>query len=109
MENVLTEFYEAFHNAGIQPISDDNCCKLMAWVYRYGGANEAVVYNVRLNAAIMYAQKRLNIVGGEIPNAELFPILQTYMQQVKDFKSDSHPDWAYEICDKYNLSHKCIN
>jgi len=109
MENPLFEFYEAFHNAGIQPISDEQCCKILAWLYRYGGANEAVVYNKRLNAAILYAQKRLNIIGGEIPNPELFSLLQNYLLEVKDFNSKEHPQWAYEICDQYNLSRTCIN
>jgi hypothetical protein len=114
------EFYKALlttaENAGLKILSDDYCCQLLAWVYAYGGGNESVVLNVRMNEDIQIAQKRLNIIGGEVVNKELYDVLQKYLSQVKDISTSpdtksiegSHPDWAYEICKKYGLSTKVL-
>ena len=46
---------------GLKIISDDFCCKLLAWVYMFGAEMEIVTYNVKLRTDISSAQKRLNI------------------------------------------------
>ena len=93
---------------GMKILSDDFCCKLLAWVLAYGGANEAVIFNTVLNIDINTAQKRLNIIGGEIPNIQLLPIFQKYSQELKGYlgmdKNYREPDWVEEeINKKYKL------
>jgi hypothetical protein len=105
----MREFYrqllDTADSAGLQIISDDNCCKLLAWLYAYGGSVEAVIYNIRMNENIKYAQRKLNITGGEVPNEELLPLLKKYLDEVKT----GTPAWAYDICREYNISVKVIN
>jgi hypothetical protein len=112
MENIYKQIIETAENAGLKVISDDHCCKLLAWLYAYGGANEAVLYNVKLNANILIAQKRLNINGSERPNSELFDLLKKYLNEVEPImngKSKEHPKFIYEICDYYGLSRNTIS
>lgn len=62
--------YEKFANTaeqcGLKIISDDLCCKVLAWLYVLGGGYE-VNYNTKLLVDIKYAQRRLNIEGSAIP------------------------------------------
>lgn len=63
--------------------------------------------------------ERLNIEGGEVPNVKLLPVLQSYIKQISPQKTIKdgkmvlqdvkHPDWAYEICDMYAISHKHVS
>lgn len=109
----MKDFYEKLHataeNAGLKILSDEHCCKLLAWLYAFGGGDESVVFNYKLNVDIKTAQKRLNIEGGETPNAELLPILQGYLREVNPFftepqKPVTQPEWVKEICKYYGLS-----
>jgi hypothetical protein len=79
--NLRRDFYTTAAMAGLKvsALSDDKCCRLLAWLYVYGGAHEDVIYG-RLSGAIFYAQGRLNLRTGEVPSAELLPILQGYLQ-----------------------------
>lgn len=98
-------------SAGIKMISDDHCCRLLAWLYAYGGGNEAVTMNMKLNRNILIAQKRLNLNGGEVPNTQLLPALQSYIHEVEPIMNGAkipHPQWAYDICDYYGLSTKLL-
>ena len=98
-------------SAGIKMISDDHCCRLLAWLYVYGGGNEAVTINMKLNKNIMIAQKRLNLLGGEVPNVELLPTLQSYIREIEPIMHGAkitHPKWVYSICDYYGLSSKLL-
>jgi tRNA(Ile2) C34 agmatinyltransferase TiaS len=87
-------------SAGIKIVSDDKCCRLLAWLYVHGGGNEAVTVNLKLNADILEAQKRLNLYGGERVNVELLPTLQEYIRQAES----SNPDWIAELCKYYGLN-----
>jgi tRNA(Ile2) C34 agmatinyltransferase TiaS len=87
-------------SAGIKIVSDDKCCRLLAWLYVHGGGNEAVTVNLKLNADILEAQKRLNLYGGERVNLELLPTLQEYIRQAES----SNPDWIAELCKYYGLN-----
>lgn len=108
----MRDFYASLlataESADIHIISDENCCKLLAWLLAYGGAYEAVIFNARLNEDIKCAQKRLNIDGGQTPNLVLLPTFQRYFEQVKGYtnnqKGFSHPNWALEIFKKYKLN-----
>jgi hypothetical protein len=106
----LKDFYTALlntgHNIGIDVLSDDACCKLMAWVYAYGGGLEAVTQNERLNADITHAQDRLNIKGGEIVTPHLFAQLKVYLKEVEPYLNKKYyyvPQWAKEIFIKYGI------
>jgi hypothetical protein len=120
-KEAVTKFMEyIYENAeanGIKIISDDSCCRLLAWLYIYGGWNEATVVNTRLNWDIRYAQKRLNIFGGEQLNLELIPVLQKYIKEItgenehdywltaQDKRNNNRPDWVRELEKKYKLKH----
>lgn len=108
-----SEFYKDLYRrlkrtaegAGMKLISDDRCCQLLAWLYAYGGGTEAVTQNFVLNEDIKYAQERLNLYSGEIPNVELLPLLQKYMQEIDAFKRvNREPRWVEEICKYYRIT-----
>lgn len=111
MKSFYTKLLKTSNEANINIISDDHCCKLLAWLYGYGGANEAVLYNYKLNEDIKHSQERLNIFGGQIVNLELHERLQLYLKEVDDALHGKceHPQFAYEICDYYSLSRGCIS
>lgn len=54
--------------ANISVLSDENCARLLAITYIYGGSMEAFTKNQKLVDEILYAQRKLNIMGGEAPN-----------------------------------------
>jgi hypothetical protein len=104
------EFYKSLYkliqktseHAEIKIISDEHCCKLLAWVYSCD--SEMATRNFILNEHIKYAQKRLNLYGGEIPNKELLPMLQKYVKEIDAFKKGTlnvQPIWITEICKYY--------
>ena len=101
MRNLHKYFYDTALSAGIPLIASDKCCQLLAWLYVYGGANEQVVFDDRLREAIFYAQKRLNIEGGEITDQELTPVLQYYIKSIVDFKKP--PDWVINLENEYGI------
>lgn len=105
-EDLFRRIQRTAKGTGMKLISDEHCCKLLAWLYAYGGGTEAVTLNFVLNEDIKYAQKRLNIIGGDIPNTELLPLLQKYMREIDAFKSGAakkQPAWVKEICKYYRL------
>lgn len=101
IRNIQHQFYEACELAGIKVLSDDKCCQLLAWASVYGGGHEAVVMNGALSASVLTAQKRLNILGGEVPNMKLVPVMLNYIESVKDF--DNPPDWVLSLEKEYSI------
>jgi len=110
--SVISEFKKALYDtalsAGIQIISDDKCCQLMAYLLVYGGVNEQVVVEGRISSAMLYAQKRLNLLGGETPNAELLPVLQGYIkslggERASNEQFENPPDWVVELEKEYGI------
>ncbi len=87
---------------GLSMYSDDFACKLLAFCYTFGGLMEAVVVHPGLNFAIRCSQEKLNIKGGEIPNAELMPLLHQYINEICD--NGSKTPWLKEIADRYKLT-----
>ena len=85
--------------AGLKIISDDWCCKLLAWLLVYGGGNESVVQSNMLFVDIITAQTRLNIKGGEMPDSELFLVMKKYVDEIKL----KEVMWIEEIESKYNI------
>jgi hypothetical protein len=89
MSDFRMQFYVTAGLTGLKIIPDDKCCRLLAWLYVYGGENEQVL-DGRVSSAIFYAQGRLNLLGEEKPNADLLPALQGY---IKDLTGDSPLDF----------------
>jgi hypothetical protein len=100
MKDLRGAFYTTAGSAGLKVIPDDKCCRILAWLYVYGGANEQVLED-RIAGHIFYAQGRLNIFGGEAPDAALVPVLQSYIESVTDY--DSPPAWVKELEKEYKL------
>jgi len=94
---------ETAGQCGLKVITDDFCCKLLAWVYMFGAETEMITYNVRLRADISSAQKRLNIFGGEIPDKELSEKLRGYIKECGEYFNPNRPQWVDEIDSRYNL------
>jgi hypothetical protein len=104
---LIKAFFQTAHNCDLKVLSDDFCCRLLAWVSIFGGGREEVVLQSYLRESIFHARDRLNIKGGETPDAALLPILQEYMKEAesaRDKKIDM-PAWIIEIEKKYNLNH----
>ena len=96
----------AFNSIGVSLypyLTDDYCCRLLAWLYVHGGGVEATVQSPSLNGDILLAQKRLNIYGGETPNAALILTMQGF---IKELEKNEQCTWLDEICKRYNLKHK---
>ena len=85
--------------AGLKIISDDWCCKLLAWLLVYGRGNESVVQNNKLFVDIITAQTRLKIKGGEMPDAELAVVMRKYVDEI----NLKVAKWIEEIEEKYNV------
>lgn len=106
MNDYRRQLYDTYLLAGIPLISSDKCCRLLAWLSVYGGENEQVVLDGRLNNAILYAQKRLNIIGGEAPDLELLPVLQNYIRSAADKHGRPYsdtPEWVVELEKEYGI------
>jgi len=111
MDDIRKKMYDAALAAGIPILTGDECCQLLAWLYIYGGGNEQCVVDERLRNAIFYAQQRLNINGGEVPDLELLPVLQGYIKSIeervithkhhKDY--DDPPEWVLALEKKWNI------
>jgi hypothetical protein len=92
--------YDTALSAGIPIISGNKCCRILAWLYIYGGGNEQVIEG-KLNTAILYSQKRLNLLGGEMPDLELLPILQDYIKSIANYYNP--PEWVNELEAEYKI------
>jgi hypothetical protein len=101
MNDFRAQLYAAAESAGLKIISDDKCCRLLAWLYVYGGGNEQPVFDGRLNSAMLYAQRRLNLWGAERPDHELVPVLQGYTKSITDYKNP--PEWVLELEEEYGI------
>jgi hypothetical protein len=114
MKNLYTDLYALLHttaaSAGMEMPSDDKCCRLLAWLYSFGGECEATILNLKLNVDIGAALDRLNLHDGERSNAALFPALQRYVTELEDYinqKSDepiTEPKWLTELANEYKIA-----
>jgi hypothetical protein len=94
------DFYRTAALTGMKIISDDKCCQLLAWLYVYGGGNEQVIEG-KLNGHIMYAQARLNINSGEIPDIEPVGVMKDYIKSITNYHNP--PEWVNELESEYNI------
>lgn len=97
-----TELFLALDSFGISALSDDDCCRLLAWMYHDRGSNEAPVQNWALGRDIKVAQQRLNIYGGQIPNGELIGRFQEFCQELE--QPGDKPEWFIDIERKYKVN-----
>lgn len=91
----------AFNCIGASMMSNSFAAKLLAWLYVYGGGNEAVVYNEGLKAGIAIAQQKFNIKGGEKPKRISIHLIKTYISQLE--RRGEKCEWLNEIYQRYNL------
>ena len=101
MDGFMKQLYDTAFNTDIPIIPNDKCCRLLAWLLIYGVNYEGVTMDIKLNNAIRYAQKRLNIIGGKRPDPELLPIFQDYVKSVPDYKNP--PVWVVELEKEYDI------
>jgi hypothetical protein len=114
MPGLRMQFYVTAGLTGLKIIPDDKCCRLLAWLYVYGGENEQVL-DSRVSDAIFYAQGRLNLLGGEKPNADLLPVLQGYIKEItgdspldffgnpKNEKYNNPPAWVIDLEKEFGM------
>ena len=107
----LKNFYQSALEFDLPVISTDKCCKILAWVYVYGGGCEAVVVDEAFSNAILYAQARANIGGGKRPNGEYVKLIQQYVKSIISHDLDKEgyrnpPDWVYELEKEYGINSK---
>ena len=106
MSDLREKMYDTAFSAGIPIISGDKCCQLLAYLYIYGGENEQMTTDNRISSAMFYAQKRLNILGGRVPDLELLPVLQNYIKSAADKHGvpyDEPPEWVIELEKEFGI------
>lgn len=107
MNTLYQQLIDTLQCAKIKPLADSTCCKLLAILYVFGGNREEFTHHNKFLADINYAQKRLNISGGEIPNWDLIPELQKYIKELTpDGIQDEwrKPQWALKLMGRYDIT-----
>lgn len=100
-------------SAGIPFMSLDKCCRLLAIIHTLGGNNEIFTHHVKLLEDVKYAQRRLNLFGGEVPDPEGLQLLKGYVRELDSYYesapkkegsdalySPKHPPWVEELLKK---------
>jgi hypothetical protein len=117
VSNFREQLYETARQVGIKVLSDDDCCRVLAWLYVYGGGKENTVVDDHLRTDILEAQKRLNIFGSEKLNRLIF-LMKKYVREITGdneqafFIEDGKeaydrfrnpPEWVGQLEKKYGL------
>lgn len=97
------QMLETAEQCGLKILSDDFCCKLLAWLYVFGGEYEMVISNLKMRTEIKHAQKQLNVYGGEICNQALLPLLKQRIQECGTYFDPAIPNWIAEIDERYGI------
>lgn len=87
-EMILTDLQKMIRtceSAGIPYMSLDTCCRLLAILQTVGGNHEIFTHHLKLIEDVKYAQRRLNIFGGEIPDAEGVALLKHYIGELETY------------------------
>lgn len=106
MEDIYKLWCDTLQSAGIKPLGDDTCCQLLAILYVFGGERAEFTLATKLRTDIRYAQKRLNLLGGEMPDPELVPVLNRYVGQLAPKGIEGEwfkPQWAVELMSRYGI------
>lgn len=108
MQNLYRQLIETAEDAGFKVISDRRCCELLAWLLEFGGYTEESTHNQKLREDIFTAQKRLNILVGELPNIQLVPLLRACQKDLKDFTEEKteKPEWLTILEKHYKIRQK---
>lgn len=107
MSNLYQQWIETLQCARIKPLADSTCCKLLAILYVFGSGREEFTHHNKFLADISYAQKRLNISGGEIPDIKLIPELQKYIKELTPDGIQGEwrkPQWALKLMSRYDIT-----
>jgi len=73
-------------------LTEDECCKLMAWMSIYGCINECVA---EIYPLLKYAQEKLNIIGGQNLMMEYIIKINEYNKSIIDIENP--PEWLLEL------------
>lgn len=107
MSVLYQQWIDSLQCARIKPLADSTCCKLLAILYIFGGSREEFTHHDKFLADISYAQKRLNISGGEIPDQKLIPELQKYVNELIPDGIQGEwrkPQWALALMSRYDIT-----
>lgn len=120
-EMIMTDYQKLIQtceSAGIPFMSLDTCCRLLAILHTIGGNSEIFTHHVKLLEDVKYAQRRLNIFGGETPDAEGTILLKQYIRELEAYYADpprkedstavysvKHLEWVDKFLKtRYNIS-----
>lgn len=106
MNSLYRQWFETLQSAGIKPLSDDTCCRLLAVLYVFGGERSEFTLHDKLTTDLRYAQRRLHLLGGETPDATLLPVLQRYISELAPQGLAVEPiktPWAVELMKRYKI------
>lgn len=70
----------------------------MAWLLTEGGQFE-VNYNTKLMADLKFAQKQLNIIGGENPSKTTRQEIRKYAKEIENGKAF----WLNDLLERYGV------
>ena len=125
---LAAQLESAFNQIGTSMMSNDFAAKLLAYLYVFGGGNEAVTLHEGLNAGILIAQEKFKIKGGCIPDKEGVKLIQQYIKEAEaaetlaklnhsvylknpkglnksfDYFLTAALPWLNEIYERYNLN-----
>lgn len=107
MSSLYRQWNEALQSAGITPLSDDTCCRLLAILYLFGGERSEFTRHDRLTTDLRYAQRRLRLLGGETPDGALTPVLRRYVSELAPQGLAAEPvktPWAAELMKRYEVT-----
>lgn len=107
MNTLYQQWIDALQCARIKPLADSTCCKLLAILYVFGGSREEFTHHDKFLADISYAQKCLNISGGEITDKKLTPTLQKYINELAPDGIQGEwrkPQWALALMSRYDIT-----
>lgn len=106
MKPLYNQWVDTLANAGIKPISDDTCCRLLAIIYVFAGDKEIFTHHCNLRADIEYAKRRMNIGGGLVPDAGMSAAFRKYAEELEPQRCHGErvkTEWAQNIMSKYGI------
>jgi hypothetical protein len=107
MNDLRKELFAACLGADVSILGFDKCCQLMAWTLVFGGYTSETVLNIKLREAIFYAQRRLRIKGGEVPDVDGVLRIQEYTRDLRAYAGGAaKPVWLAEMEADYGVESK---
>lgn len=101
MNKLLKDWFTAFESINVKVIPPDTAARILAVVCVYGN-NEFMIYNPKCVEEIAHIQRAYRIQGGEIPDAEIVPLIRKYVKELEGAKKS--PEWAKKLFkDRYGI------